>query len=705
MKAVQEKVDVVSLGIGINGMRQTKNNKVIINCETESDRARLSAAIKEKTSGITVTVPNVRNPCLRLLGVINEYANDRVAEAISKQNSRILEGVSEDNRHIKYIRCVKGRSDYTKNVIIEVSPQIWNVLKDRKVKIGYQNIPAVDQTPIQQCYRCQGFGHRATGCTVANRCGHCAENHDTRCCPRDSEGQRCVNCRELGKPHDHPAYSQSCPEWQKWDRIARAAIRYTATYEMINNVKEKKYDVIFMTEPYVGRDKKKYTCDMDGYDVYQCTDLNAISKSCIAVRRKLGKYIGLTQHITSNFVAVELTRNNRKMCLSSIYVEPGEDPSRTMLHLEQFLQLYGNKEHIVCGDLNGWHPLWGSTRDNERGRAIYDLTVNYDLIVCNKGNEATFETITHTQKRQAIIDITIATIGMANNIVNWRVNREVIPTSDHHGIEFAIKTSQEFNKKIKSTSTYKYNTGGRIDWEEFRTKLKENTERSNINDIDIDQLDTAQIDTYINNMTNIITKTCDVQLTRKEPYFKIPWWTQELTDMKKKVIFLHHRLQDLKRGKKDITNILNEVQEARKEYVTKIRTTSSNHFRDFCSKQGKDDVWSVTNRLLKNSIKLQPPSTLKSEDGRYTLSTQDTAEKLAAKFFPDDTSADDTAHHLEIRAITRNNNNNRQLQPENIPNIDNNEPPFTTNEITEIMKYMSPRKAPGIDHLTADICQ
>jgi hypothetical protein len=45
---------------------------------------------------------------------------------------------------------------------------------------------------ITQCYKCHGYGHRATNCKKKDKCGKCAEDHPTAECT--SNTPKCVNC-------------------------------------------------------------------------------------------------------------------------------------------------------------------------------------------------------------------------------------------------------------------------------------------------------------------------------------------------------------------------------------------------------------------------------------------------------------------------------------------------------------------------------
>jgi hypothetical protein len=57
---------------------------------------------------------------------------------------------------------------------------------------------------ITQCYKCHGYGHRATNCKKKEKCGKCAEEHPTAECT--SNTPKCINCD--GK---HEAWHIECP--------------------------------------------------------------------------------------------------------------------------------------------------------------------------------------------------------------------------------------------------------------------------------------------------------------------------------------------------------------------------------------------------------------------------------------------------------------------------------------------------------------
>ena len=59
---------------------------------------------------------------------------------------------------------------------------------------------------IQQCFKCQDFGHKAPNCTKKQKCVMCGEGHSHKNCPnKEKQSPECSNCRE-----PHVANSRGC---------------------------------------------------------------------------------------------------------------------------------------------------------------------------------------------------------------------------------------------------------------------------------------------------------------------------------------------------------------------------------------------------------------------------------------------------------------------------------------------------------------
>ena len=93
-----------------------------------------------------------------------------------------------------------------------------------------------------------------------------------------------------------------------------------------------------------------------------------------------------------------------------------------------------NLDLIVGCDANSHHTVWGSTDINNRGVALLEYLGTTNLIVINQGVAPTFV----TANRSEVIDITIASSGIAGKLGQWRVSSEE-SLSDHRLITFKIE--------------------------------------------------------------------------------------------------------------------------------------------------------------------------------------------------------------------------------------------------------------------------
>lgn len=82
----------------------------------------------------------------------------------------------------------------------------------------------MDKQVINQCHRCQGFGHSAANCELAFKCVKCAQNHEPGKCsisgdnPGDKAQLRCALCGEQG----HPASYRGCKRFLQLKEKFRA---------------------------------------------------------------------------------------------------------------------------------------------------------------------------------------------------------------------------------------------------------------------------------------------------------------------------------------------------------------------------------------------------------------------------------------------------------------------------------------------------
>lgn len=446
--------------------------------------------------------------------------------------------------------------------------------------------------------------------------------------------------------------------------------------------------IALLSEPYVGSGNELKS--IKDINIYQYSNGNRV-KACILVKPGFGSILGLTQFSSANLCVVQLNTGNRNVLLASVYVEPDEDSLNTLEHLDYFLKSTSSAHRIVGGDLNGWHSLWGSARTNLRGREVMDIIYGNDMYICNTGSTPTFETVTHGRQRTSVIDITIASDSIYDRVSNWRVNLDFCTTSQHNAIEFTINANLNKPSPWDNTSTFRYKVN-KACWPVFKDSLDTSMALTDILERNVSKLDSLGLETLIDDITGVIHLACEKSMhTRgsgQGQKIKPLWWSDRLENMKKEVIEIHRKITTAKRQGAPLEELLDEQQMKKKLYAEELRYESTKNFRELCELQTKENVWSMTNRLLKQTTYRRPPTTLKV-GGRYTNNGKETAQALLDHFYPDDLPDTEPRHH-NLRAIY---------------SVDSEEDTmFAEKEILEHLQYMNPNKAPGVDHLTSDIC-
>ena len=151
---------------------------------------------------------------------------EQTIEELQKQNHRVLPG--REIKRLRWLQKPRKGKQYASLVMEFTSPVDANVVINTN-ELFWQNETrrvrrAIRSATINQCFKCNKYGHRSTQCRNPETCGFCAEQHATAACPSrdDTAKATCANCRK-----NHPAWSLDCKvrEQEKTkvrERITRA---------------------------------------------------------------------------------------------------------------------------------------------------------------------------------------------------------------------------------------------------------------------------------------------------------------------------------------------------------------------------------------------------------------------------------------------------------------------------------------------------
>lgn len=94
--------------------------------------------------------------------------------------------------------------------VTQTAPDIHNLTGLFNLKLKIEDYKS-KEGPLQ-CYKCQGFGHKAISCYVTPKCVKCAKEHLTQDCTSDDTLiPKCANCNE-----EHTANYKQCPKYVKY---------------------------------------------------------------------------------------------------------------------------------------------------------------------------------------------------------------------------------------------------------------------------------------------------------------------------------------------------------------------------------------------------------------------------------------------------------------------------------------------------------
>lgn len=205
-------VNPASLEVGMVEIKNIKDGGVVIRCQNKEDSGKIKdAAEKKLKKKYSIKVPQLINPCIKIIGIEEEIEENDLKSCILKQNSFI----QHEKSYISVKVLKKMKTKYM--CIIEVDPLTYNrIMKEGRLSIGWNICKVFEYVNVHRCFRCAGFDHiakdcsREIGCLKCGVVGHSADDckNEKWCC------QNCVNANktlELNLVTEHSPYSDTCP--------------------------------------------------------------------------------------------------------------------------------------------------------------------------------------------------------------------------------------------------------------------------------------------------------------------------------------------------------------------------------------------------------------------------------------------------------------------------------------------------------------
>jgi ribonuclease HI len=450
--------------------------------------------------------------------------------------------------------------------------------------------------------------------------------------------------------------------------------------------------VALVQEPYVGAGGT--VAQSGAYRVVQCS-LNRAKpvKAAILIFGDRARVIHDPQLVTETEAAVVLEVGKLRVGLVSLYYEGDKEIEPYIERTQAICNKLGTENIILGGDINAWSQWWGSERENERGEKYNAFLNEMDYHVLNVGDTPTFEEYRRGRMYTSTVDVTACSSNLLDKIRNWKVDRN-LTTSDHNAITFSLVVGDSITPYAKPT-TRRYNVK-KVKWADFDRVFEEGLEEGEITTERIASIsDGSEMEALIVKYTEAIEKACNSSmplLGRWKGKATPSWWTDSLDQQKRDVLRKKRRIRNAAPIR--VEAVVESYIEAKLRYTEMCQEAQTQSWKEFCSTQERESMWDGIYRVLRRTTGEREDCLLRGANGE-TLSPEESASLLANTFYPEDTLCTDNPFHRKLRDLVENRTPTQEST---------DDPPFTEAELEAVLRAQNPKKAPGPDGFTSDIC-
>jgi ribonuclease HI len=328
------------------------------------------------------------------------------------------------------------------------------------------------------------------------------------------------------------------------------------------------------------------------------------------------------------------------------------------------LDLPSFKSILLCGDFNLHHPLWNppgyiSLHPNEADDLL-QLMNSLSLSLALPPGTITFPT--DNAQGGTTIDLVFTNEAATNTLLKCQIAELEDHGSDHEPIEIHIELD------IPLTPPPQVYNFKKTNWETFYLVLQESLPPP---------LQIPATSESIDFCTESIVYALQHAISSSTPWYKSspyskPWWTEDLTTLRKEANHLKNRFKSTK-NPEDKKQWRTKLQ----RYKAKIKYQKKSHWQEFLTNVDSSSVWKAAT-YLKGAKSFANIPTLSSTNHPDAISFTQKTEAFHSLFFPPSPEANTTDIH--------------NFFPPSVPFGD-----ITLRQIERTIMKMTPNKAPGPD--------
>jgi len=238
-------------------------------------------------------------------------------------------------------------------------------------------------------------------------------------------------------------------------------------------------------------------------------------------------------------------------------------------------------------------------------------------------------------------------------VTDWETSDQE-SCSDHSIIRYVIGQRKPTSclSKNDDAARYKVNKVGKQQFQENLIRLTERKLFKNQNLNELAEMDNTlsirvtqepDADERVHEFYEVLEEACRSSFQTRALQLKmarrtVPWWSEELTTMRKWLNALRRRFQ---RTKDDKLRTQRRAQyiEAKTNYASKIRKAKSLSWREYCNMTTYINPWNEAYRLAAGKRKSTTQiTTLRKPDGTFTEDLQATLKYMLDHFAPEEST-------------------------------------------------------------------